>query len=108
MIGTINPYSSLRRATTSVALERSENAYSRLVRGLLTPGRLLLEKVGLAAGCAAVVTLIMAALVSSFVHLDLARFPLWLVSSSFSSVSLSQPDCALSRSACTFHTRRYW
>src|SRR5947209_15728068 len=44
-------------AAAMLALERSENAYSRLVRGLLTPGRLLLEKVGLAAGCAAVVTL---------------------------------------------------
>ena len=35
-----------------LALERSENAYSRLVRGLVSPGRLLAEKIVLAGGCA--------------------------------------------------------
>ena len=35
-----------------LAIERSENAYSRLVRGLVSPPGLLSEKVGLAAGCA--------------------------------------------------------
>jgi ABC-2 type transport system permease protein len=66
-------------AAGMLALERSENAYSRLVRGLVTPGRLLSEKVILSAGCAAAVTLVMAAFVSLFVHLDWARFPLWLL-----------------------------
>jgi hypothetical protein len=61
-----------------LALERSENTYSRLVRGLITPGGLLSEKVALAAGGAATVTLVMSAFVSLFVHLDWARFPLWL------------------------------
>jgi ABC-2 type transport system permease protein len=61
-----------------LALERSENTYSRLVRGLVTPGGLLSEKVVLAAGSAAAVTLVMSAFVSLFVHLDWARFPLWL------------------------------
>jgi ABC-type multidrug transport system permease subunit len=61
-----------------LALERSENAYSRLVRGLITPGALLSEKVVLAAGAAAAVTLLMSAFVSLFVHLDWARFPLWV------------------------------
>ena len=40
-----------------LALERSENAYSRLVRGLVSPGRLLSEKVVLVGGCATLVTL---------------------------------------------------
>src|SRR5947209_11826167 len=66
-------------AAGMLALERSENAYSRLVRGLVTPGRLLSEKIVLAAGCAASVTLVMAALVSVFVPLEWARFPLWVV-----------------------------
>ncbi len=66
-------------AASMLALERSENAYSRLVRGLITPGRLLSEKVLLAAGCATVVTLAMAALVSLFVHLEWSRFELWVV-----------------------------
>jgi ABC-2 type transport system permease protein len=66
-------------AAGMLALERSENAYSRLVRGLVSPSRLLSEKVTLAAGCAAVASLIMAAAVSLFVHLDWARFELWVV-----------------------------
>ena len=39
-------------AAGMLALERTENAYPRLVRGLVTPGRLLSEKVALSAGCA--------------------------------------------------------
>ncbi len=66
-------------AAGMLALERSENAYARLVRGLVTPGRLLGEKVVLAAGCATAVTLVMAALVSLFVHLDWTRFELWVL-----------------------------
>ena len=62
-----------------LATERAENAYSRLVRGLITPGRLLGEKVVLAGGCAAVVALVMAAFVSAFVHLDWGRAELWVV-----------------------------
>jgi hypothetical protein len=61
-----------------LALERSENAYARLVRGLVTPSGLLSEKVLLSAGAAAAVTLLMSAFVSLFVHLDWARFPLWV------------------------------
>jgi hypothetical protein len=65
-------------AAGMLALERSENAYARLVRGLVTPGRLLTEKIALSAGCATLVTLIMAAFVSLFVHLDWSRFELWV------------------------------
>jgi ABC-2 type transport system permease protein len=61
-----------------LALERSEHAYSRLVRGLITPGGLLSEKILLAAAAAAGVTLLMSAFVSLFVHLEWARFPLWV------------------------------
>ena len=61
-----------------LALERSEHAYARLVRGLITPSGLLSEKVLLSAGAAAAVTLVMSAFVSLFVHLDWARFPLWV------------------------------
>ena len=61
-----------------LALERSENTYSRLLRGLVTPSGLLSEKITVSATGAAAVTLVMAALVSLFVHLDWGRFPLWL------------------------------
>lgn len=66
-------------AAGMLALERSENAYARLVRGLVSPGRLLVEKIALAAGCATIVTLVMAAFVSLFVHLDWSRFGLWVL-----------------------------
>ncbi len=66
-------------AAGMLALERSENAYSRLVRGLVAPGALLSEKIVLAALCAAGVTLVMSAGVSAFVHLDWSRFALWVV-----------------------------
>ncbi len=65
-------------AAGMLALERSENAYARLVRGLVTPGRLLSEKIFLSAGCATLLTLLMAAFVSLFVHLDWSRFELWV------------------------------
>ena len=62
-----------------LALERSENAYTRLVRGLVSPGHLLAEKILLAAGCATLVTLVMAACVSLFVPLQWSRFELWVL-----------------------------
>lgn len=65
-------------AAGMLALERSEHAYPRLVRGLIKPEGLLSEKVLLAAGAAAAVTLLMSAFVSLFVHLEWVRFPLWL------------------------------
>jgi ABC-2 type transport system permease protein len=66
-------------AAGMLAIEREEHAYSRLVRGLISPGRLLGEKVALSAGAAALVTLVMAACVSVFVHLEWSRFPLWVL-----------------------------
>jgi ABC-type transport system involved in cytochrome c biogenesis permease component len=66
-------------AAGMLAVERSENAYARLIRGLVTPGRLLWEKIALAGGCAGVVTLFMSVFVALFVHFDWARFPLWVL-----------------------------
>jgi len=66
-----------------LAIERSENAYSRLVRGLITPGRVLSEKIALSAACAGAVALVMAAFVSLFVHLDWSRFELWVLALAF-------------------------
>jgi ABC-2 type transport system permease protein len=66
-----------------LALERTENAYTRLVRGLVKPTALLSEKIAISAACAGVVSLLMAALVSLFVHLEWGRFELWLVALAF-------------------------
>jgi ABC-2 type transport system permease protein len=78
-----------------LALERSENAYSRLVRGLVTPTGLLWEKIALAAACAGGVVLLMAALVSAFVHLDWARFELWVVALAFGGVAFGALGVAI-------------
>jgi ABC-2 type transport system permease protein len=70
-----------------LAIERTENTYSRLIRGLITPGHLLSEKVGLAAVCGGLVSLLMAAFVSIFVHLEWSRFELWVVALAFAGVA---------------------
>jgi ABC-2 type transport system permease protein len=61
-----------------LALEREENAFSRLVRGLVSKTGLLAEKAVLAAVCSVVVCLVMVAGLSLFVDIDWSRFPLWL------------------------------
>jgi hypothetical protein len=78
-----------------LALERSENAYARLVRGLITPGRLLSEKIALAGACAAVVALLMSALVSIFVHVDWGRFELWVLALGFGGVAFGALGVAI-------------
>jgi ABC-2 type transport system permease protein len=65
-------------AAGMLALEREENAFSRLVRGLVSRTGLLAEKAGLAAACSVLVCLLMLAGLTPFVELDWSRFPLWL------------------------------
>ncbi len=66
-------------ASGSLALERSENAFSRLVRGPVSRPALLAEKVILAGCVGLVVTLLMVVVLTGFVALDWGRFALWLV-----------------------------
>jgi len=66
-------------AAGSLALEREENAFGRLVRGLVSRTALLAEKGFLAAGAAFVVTLVMLAGLALFIDLAWDRFPLWMV-----------------------------
>jgi hypothetical protein len=86
-------------AAGMLAVERSENAYARLVRGLVTPGRLLTEKVVLSGGCATAVTLVMAALVSLFVHLDWSRFELWVLALGFGGIAFGALGVAIGAAA---------
>jgi ABC-2 type transport system permease protein len=65
-------------ASGSLALERTENVFSRLVRGPVSRTGLLGEKVLLAAGLGLVVTLLMVLVVATFVSIEWERFPLWL------------------------------
>jgi ABC-2 type transport system permease protein len=62
----------------SLALEREENAFARLTRGLISKSALLLEKVLLGVVVALVVTVLMLAGLSLFVSLDWGRFLLWI------------------------------
>jgi ABC-type multidrug transport system permease subunit len=65
-------------AAGMLAIEREENAFTRLVRGLVSRTALLTEKAGLAAVCSSAVCLLMLAGLSLFVDIDWGRFPLWL------------------------------
>jgi ABC-2 type transport system permease protein len=62
----------------SLALEREENAYARLTRGLVGRTELLAEKLVLGVACSLVVTLVMLAGLELFVPLDWGRFALWV------------------------------
>jgi ABC-type transport system involved in cytochrome c biogenesis permease component len=61
-----------------LALEREEQAFGRLVRGLVSRTKLLAEKVVLSALCALAVTLVMLFGLAAFVGLDWSRIPAWL------------------------------
>jgi ABC-type multidrug transport system permease subunit len=66
-------------ASASLALERSENVYARLVRGPVTHIGLLAEKLVLATACSVALTLLMLLGLGAFVPLEWERFGLWLV-----------------------------
>jgi ABC-type transport system involved in cytochrome c biogenesis permease component len=66
-------------AAGMLALEREENAFGRLVRGLITRTGLVTEKVGLAALAAFVLTAVMLGILGALIGLDFGRAPLWLV-----------------------------
>jgi ABC-2 type transport system permease protein len=57
----------------SLALEREENAFARLTRGLVSKSALLAEKVALGIVASLVVTLVMLAGISLFVHIEWSR-----------------------------------
>src|SRR5215212_6496149 len=62
----------------SLALEREENAFARLTRGLVGKWALLAEKIALGIALSIAVTLLMLAGLSPFVHIDWSRFALIL------------------------------
>jgi len=66
-------------AASMLALEREENAFGRLVRGLISRTALVTEKVVLAALAAFVTTAVMMGILGALIGLDFGRAPLWLV-----------------------------
>lgn len=66
-------------AAGMLASEKEENAFPRLVRGLVSHTGLLAEKAGLAAVCSTAVCLLMLIGLGLFVDLEWSRFALWVV-----------------------------
>jgi hypothetical protein len=83
----------------SLALEREENAFPRLTRGLISREGLLAEKVLLGVGVGLVVTLVMLAGLQLFVPLEWSRFGLWLLAIVFGGGALAAAGAALGAAA---------
>ena len=82
-------------AAGTLALEREENAFRRLVRGLVSRTILLAEKIGLAAACSSVVALLMLCGLALFVELDWARFPLWAAAAAAGALGFAAMGAAI-------------
>jgi ABC-2 type transport system permease protein len=78
-----------------LALEREENAFPRLVRGLVSQLGLLVEKVGLAALCAWLVSLVMLCGIGLIATLDWDRFPLWVAATAMGALAFGALGVAL-------------
>jgi ABC-type multidrug transport system permease subunit len=83
----------------SLALEREENAFARLTRGLVSSSGLLAEKVLLGVAVGLVVTLLMLLGMRIFVPLELERVGLWLVAILASGAALGAAGAALGAAA---------
>jgi ABC-2 type transport system permease protein len=83
----------------SLALEREENAFPRLTRGLVSPAGLLAEKVALGVAVGLVVTLLMLAGLALFVPLHWSRFGLWLAAIVAGGAGLGAAGAALGAAA---------
>ncbi len=83
----------------SLALEREENAFPRLTRGLVSRSTLLGEKVSLGMAVGLAVTLLMLAGIQLFVPLDWSRFGLWLVAILAGGAALAAVGAALGAAA---------
>ena len=82
-------------AAGMLALEREENAFGRLVRGLVSRTGLLVEKIGLAALCAWALAAVMLAVLVAFLDLDWSRTPAWLVALAFAAVAFAALGVAI-------------
>jgi ABC-type multidrug transport system permease subunit len=82
-------------ASGLLALEREENTFSRLARGLVPGWLLLAGKIVLAAVCAGVVTFAMLLGISAFVPLDYERIALWAVAIAGSSLAFATLGVAI-------------
>jgi ABC-type multidrug transport system permease subunit len=82
-------------ASGLVALEREENTFARLARGLVSGSNILVAKTLLAAACAFAVTFAMLLGVSLFVSLDPGRIGLWLIALGGSAIAFATLGVAI-------------
>ncbi len=82
-------------AAGMLALEREENAFGRLVRGLISRTGLVTEKVGLAALAAFVLTVVMLGILAALIGLDFGRLPQWLVALAVGSLAFGAMGVAI-------------
>jgi ABC-2 type transport system permease protein len=83
----------------SLALEREENAFPRLSRGLVSHSTLLLEKIALGVVAGLTVTLLMLVGLQIFVPLEWSRFGLWVLAILVSAAALGAAGAALGAAA---------
>lgn len=83
----------------SLALEREENAYPRLIRGLISSEALLVEKILLGIVVGLLVTVLMLAGLQIFVPLEWGRFGLWLAAIVVGGAALAAAGAALGAAA---------
>ena len=83
----------------SLALEREENAYPRLTRGLISNEALLAEKVLLGIVVGLVVTILMMAGLTIFTPIEWSRFGLWLAAIVVGGAALAAAGAALGAAA---------
>ncbi len=82
-------------AAGTLALEREDNAFGRLVRGLVSRTALLGEKIGLAAACSLLVAVAMLAGLALFVELDWSRAPLWIAATAAGALAFAAMGAAI-------------
>ncbi|HEX2162190.1 MAG TPA: ABC transporter permease [Thermoleophilaceae bacterium] len=82
-------------AAGTLALEREENAFARLVRGLVSRTGLLVEKAGLAALCSLAICIAMLVGLGLFVDLDWSRSPLWVAALAVAAIAFGAMGVAV-------------
>ncbi|MDQ5895724.1 MAG: transporter permease [Actinomycetota bacterium] len=83
----------------SLALEKEENAFTRLTAGLVSRWQILVAKIGLGTVIGSLVALILLVGLGLFVGIEWGRAPLWLLAVVFGAAAFSAGGAALGASA---------
>jgi ABC-2 type transport system permease protein len=88
-------FATLLLAAGMLALEREENAFGRLVRGLVSRSGLLAEKIGLAGLCSWALAAVMLAVLVALLDLGWGRTPAWLLALAFAAAAFAALGVAI-------------